>query len=190
MIEINKGIEGQREHFDNLGLHIGYVYGDEEIPSNVSVFHPSCVPGARIPHAWIKVPPGKMQLPAIDNSYVHEFTKEEILTKQYSTLDLCRLDTFTLIVDESNASQFKSMVNEAFAALPKDIQKVLPLQMVVLGVDFDLQVGLENQSWMKLMGLKEQGVLIRPDQHILSCIPSKAGPDNLALALKEHLRWL
>ncbi|KAJ5889778.1 FAD binding domain-containing protein [Penicillium tannophilum] len=189
MVEINKGIEGQREHFDNLGLHIGYVYGDKEIPSNVSVFHPSCVPGARLPHAWIKVAPGQLQFPAIDNSYVHELTKDEISAKQYSTLDLCRLDKFTLIVDESNASHFKSMVDEAFASLPEDIHKVLPLQMVVLGVDFDLQAGPESQSWINLMGLKEQGVLIRPDQHILSCIASKAGSGDLVQALEEHLGW-
>ncbi|KAL4906997.1 hypothetical protein BDW74DRAFT_176594 [Aspergillus multicolor] len=36
MVEINKGIEGQREHFDILGLHIGYVYGDTQIPRNAS----------------------------------------------------------------------------------------------------------------------------------------------------------
>lgn len=189
MVEINKGIEGQREHFDNLGLHIGYVYGDKEVPSNVSIFHPSCVSGARLPHAWIKVTPGQLQLPVIDNSYVHEFTADEVSAKQYSTLDLCRLDTFTLIVDESNASHFKSIVNEAFETLPEDIQKVLPLQTVVLGVDFDLQAGPENQSWMRLMRLEEQGVLIRPDQHILSCIPSKAGSGDLVQALKEHLGW-
>lgn len=32
MAKINEGIEGQREHFDNLGLHIGYIYGDKKGP--------------------------------------------------------------------------------------------------------------------------------------------------------------
>ncbi|KAJ5655576.1 FAD binding domain-containing protein [Penicillium longicatenatum] len=185
MIEINKGIEGQREHFDNLRLHIGYIYD----PPNVSVFKPSCVPGARLPHAWIKATPGQLQLPAIDNSYVQEFTQEEISAKQYSTLDLCRLDTFTLVVDKINATHFQSMIKEALETLPEDIRKVLPLQLVVLGIDFDLQTGPENQSWMDLMGIKDQGILVRPDQHILSCIASKAGPGVLVQALQEHLGW-
>jgi hypothetical protein len=189
MIEINKGIEGQREHFDNLRLHIGYIYGDEEIPPNVSIFKPSCVPGARLPHAWIKATPGRLQLPAIDNSYVQEFAKEEISAKQYSTLDLCRLDTFTLIVDKSNATHFQSIIKEALETLPEDIRKVLPLQMVVLGIDFDLQAGPENQKWMDLMGIKDQAILVRPDQHILSCIASKAGSGTLVQALQEHLGW-
>ncbi|KAJ5653451.1 hypothetical protein N7490_000454 [Penicillium lividum] len=189
MVEINKGIEGQREHFDNLGLHIGYVYGDTEIPSNVSVFQPSCVPGARLPHAWIKVTPGQLPLPAIDCSYVHEFTREEISERQYSTLDLCHLDTFILIVDKINASKFHLMVKEAFATLPADIRKILPLKIIVLGTDFELQAGVENSKWIDLMGLKIQGVLVRPDQHILSCIPSTAGPDELLHALKGHLGY-
>ncbi|KAJ5095219.1 hypothetical protein N7532_007510 [Penicillium argentinense] len=67
MKEINKGIEGQREHFDNLGLHIGYIYGDTRIPKNVSHFEPSCVPGARLPHAWIESLSEKLLLPPIDN---------------------------------------------------------------------------------------------------------------------------
>ncbi|EAU30963.1 predicted protein [Aspergillus terreus NIH2624] len=37
MVDINRAIEDQREHFDNLGLHIGYVYGDKRIPDNASV---------------------------------------------------------------------------------------------------------------------------------------------------------
>ncbi|OOQ82634.1 3-(3-hydroxy-phenyl)propionate hydroxylase [Penicillium brasilianum] len=69
-IDINRGIEDQREHFDNLGLHIGYVYGDKRIPDNASVYEPICVPGARLPHAWIKlIDLEKVQLPAIDSSY-------------------------------------------------------------------------------------------------------------------------
>ncbi|KAL4867963.1 hypothetical protein BDV12DRAFT_197680 [Aspergillus spectabilis] len=55
-IKINEGIEEQREHFDNLALHIGYIYGSTQIPNNASVFHPVCAPGARLPHAWIRAP--------------------------------------------------------------------------------------------------------------------------------------
>ncbi|KAJ5949705.1 FAD binding domain-containing protein [Penicillium verhagenii] len=189
MVEINEGIEGQREHFDNLGLHIGYVYGDTEIPSNVSAFRASCVPGARLPHAWIKATSGQLQLPAIDCSYVHEFTKEEISKKQYSTLDLCRLDTFTLIIDECNLSHFQSVVSETCAKLPKEIQQIFPLKTVVLGVDFQLQGGTEGNNWTSLMKLNEHGILVRPDQHILTCISNKAESGELLQALGEHLGW-
>ncbi|KAJ5718127.1 hypothetical protein N7488_003773 [Penicillium malachiteum] len=188
MAEINRGIEGQREHFDNLGLHIGYIYGDKSIPENVSVFKAACVPGARLPHAWIKALSGQLQgLPAIDSSYVHEFSTEEVSKREFSTLDLCNLDTFTLFVDESNASSFQNKVAEVFAGLSEDIAKVLPLNVVVYGVDFQLQEGPKSEAWTDLMCLKEQGVLVSPDQHILACLPNKAGADELLHALKGHL---
>ena len=44
--EVLRGIEEQREHFDNLGLHIGYIYGDNSIPSQASICKPAFVPGA------------------------------------------------------------------------------------------------------------------------------------------------
>ena len=188
MVEINRGIEGQREHFDNLGLHIGYVYGSTEIPANVSVFKPSCVPGARLPHAWIKVSPGQLQLPAVDCSYVHELSKEDLAKKQYSTLDLCHLDTFTLIVHESNAAGVQGMVERSLANLPQHI-KAPPLKTVVYGVDFHLQEGGKSGSWSDLMRLEEQGILVCPDQHILACIPNDAGENELFQALKGHLGW-
>ncbi|KAJ5113522.1 hypothetical protein N7456_002056 [Penicillium angulare] len=183
MVEINRGIEGQRQHFDNLGLHIGYIYGDNTIPANVSVFEPVCTPGARIPHAWIKASSEQLQLPPIDSSYVHELSKEEVLKKQYSTLDLCPLDTFTLIVDESNASIFSNMVKEALDLVTHD----LPLKAVVHGVDFELQPGTEGESWINIMKLKDRAVLVRPDQHILACIVPQDKADELVHVLEEHL---
>ncbi|CAK7237887.1 hypothetical protein SEUCBS140593_010181 [Sporothrix eucalyptigena] len=50
---IAREVAGQQEHFDNLELHIGYVYGDKSTPPHASHFTPKCVPGARLPHAWI-----------------------------------------------------------------------------------------------------------------------------------------
>lgn len=188
MVEINKGIEGQREHFDNLGLHIGYVYGDKTIPNNVSHFEPLCVPGARVPHAWIQISPGMVQLPAIDSSYVQELSGEQISEKQFSTLDLCRFDTFTLIVDQEHASHYH-LTMEMFRSLPEHIAKILPLRLVVYRTDFTLQSGIENQSWPRLMGLETQAILIRPDQHIQACLPCNAGPETLLQSLREHLAW-
>ncbi|KAJ6024423.1 hypothetical protein N7540_005220 [Penicillium herquei] len=188
MVEINQGIEGQREHFDNLGLHIGYIYGDKSIPANVSVFNAACVPGARLPHAWIKALPGHLQgLSAIDSSYVHEFSAEEVSKKEFSTLDLCNLDTFTLFVDESNASSFQHKVGEIFADLPQDMPRALPFKTVVYGVDFQLQEGSKSEAWSDLMCLREQGVLVSPDQHILACLSNNSGADELLHALNGHL---
>ncbi|KAJ5281401.1 hypothetical protein N7478_006773 [Penicillium angulare] len=187
MVEINRGIEGQRQHFDNLGLHIGYIYGDKTIPANVSVFEPMCVPGARIPHTWIKVSSEQLQLPPIDSSYVHELSQEEVSKKKYSTLDLCPLNTFTLFVDDRNASIFSNMVKDALDLVTRNTQFVLPLKTVIHGVDFRLQPGAEGESWMNLMGLKDRAVLVRPDQHILTCVAPQDKADELVHALKEHL---
>jgi len=44
--DVLRGIEEQREHFGNLGLHIGYIYGDMLIPSNAPIYKPAFVPGA------------------------------------------------------------------------------------------------------------------------------------------------
>ncbi|KAJ5304682.1 Branched-chain-amino-acid aminotransferase [Penicillium atrosanguineum] len=189
MIEINKGIEGQREHFDNLGLHIGYVYGDKKIPTNVSHFQSSCVPGARLPHAWIKVSREKLQLPAIDNSYVHELSEDEVCKKQFSTLDLCGLDTFTLIVDETRAPHFKGIIEGAIQELPREVAGVLPMKLIVHGVDFALQAGPEAQKWTELMNLKKQAILVCPDQHILACLPCNSGTVQLLKSLEGHLGW-
>jgi hypothetical protein len=189
MVEINKGIEGQREHFDNLGLHIGYIYGDTEIPKNVSYFQPTCVPGARLPHAWIKASPDKLQLPAIDNSYVHELSEGEVRDKQFSTLDLCGLDTFTLIVDESNAAHFKWIIEETTKELPQEVADVLPMRLIVHGAHFTLQAGPEAQKWADLMDLRRQAILVCPDQHILACLSCNGGPEQLLKSLQRHLGW-
>jgi hypothetical protein len=189
MVEINKGIEGQREHFDNLGLHIGYIYGDTQVPKNVSLFKSSCVPGARLPHAWIEVLTEQLPLSAIDSSYVRELSIEQISRKRFSTLDLCRLDSFTLLVDEGNAAHFKSSVKLLFEILPAHVASVLSLQVVVYGVDFALQPGLENAQWLDLMGLSGHAVLVRPDQHIMTCLPTNSGPEGLLKLLKIHLSW-
>lgn len=188
-MEINKGIEGQRQHFDNLGLHIGYIYGDTRIPDNVSHFKSSCVPGARLPHAWVKILNGQLSLPAIDSSYVQELSVEQTFQKQFSTLDLCGLKTFTLMVDAENAAHFQSAVKQLFDILPAAVASIFPLQVVVHGVDFALQPGSENARWLDLMKLNAHAVLIRPDQHILACLSRVSGSAEMLQSLKIHLAW-
>ncbi|EMR63979.1 putative -dichlorophenol 6-monooxygenase protein [Eutypa lata UCREL1] len=89
-------IEGQREHFDNLGIHIGYVYGDKTMPRNASDFTPKFGTGARLPHAWITFEDGKTPrgIGPVDVSYVKELSEKEILARRYSTLDLSNNASF------------------------------------------------------------------------------------------------
>lgn len=187
MVEINKGIEGQREHFDNLRLHIGYIYGDNTIPGNVSHFQPSCVPGARLPHEWIK-PSVRLGLPVIDSSYVHELSELEVSRKQFSTLDLCPMNRFTLLVSEQQAPHFQEVMREFLKSLPQDVMHDFPFEMITLGVDFTLEEGGKNK-WFDLMKLDEQAVLIRPDQHILCCLSVGEPAETLLNSVKAHLGW-
>ncbi|RAO70423.1 uncharacterized protein BHQ10_006435 [Talaromyces amestolkiae] len=190
MIDIQEGIEGQREHFDNLGLHIGYVYGDEKIPDNASIYQPVCIAGARLPHAWIQIPSTaatQTHLPAIDSSYVDELTPELIAQKQFSTLDLCRFDSFTVLVGENHADKIRTIVGEALDQIPSDIS--LPVGIVVQGVDFVLEQGYEKR-WSELTKLNEgQAVLVRPDQHILTVFGPEVESGDVVEALKRHLMW-
>ncbi|KAL5356426.1 FAD binding domain-containing protein [Aspergillus floccosus] len=188
MDDINRAIGDQREHFDNLGLHIGYVYGDKRIPNNASVYEPVCVPGARLPHAWIKLlNPERVQLPAIDSSYVGA-EPQKVAEMTYSTLDLCRFDAFTILVDERSSSQFEAAVQTALARIPAIVASSLSLQMFVKGVDFLLQYGQEK--WDDVVPLKQgQAVLVRPDQHILAVLDLDDGGAHILEALKDYLGW-
>ena len=192
MVEINKGIEGQREHFDNLALHIGYVYGDTHIPENASAFQPICTPGARLPHAWIQIlAPEKVQFPPIDSLYVSELSADQVKSKQYSTLDLCPFDAFTIVVDLVWASHWETCIQEMRKSLPVRVDATLTLRTAVLGLDFQLQPAERSEEWINLMRLNEgQATLVRPDQHILACLDSKkAGSSDLLRALEGHLAW-
>ncbi|RAL13247.1 3-propionate hydroxylase [Aspergillus homomorphus CBS 101889] len=171
---INDGIEGQREHFDNLGLHIGYVYGDTRIPRCASIYQPECVPGARLPHAWIQ-PLKSVARPLIvpiDSSYVTELSAEEVRRKQFSTLDLCAFDAFTLLLDGEHAASWRGALEEASGQFPSGLR----VNLVARGL-----------SLMRLA--KGQAVLIRPDQHILTVFDNISDADEVAEALRMHLAW-
>jgi 2-polyprenyl-6-methoxyphenol hydroxylase-like FAD-dependent oxidoreductase len=79
---IAQAVESQQEHFDMLGLQLGFVYergalvddGTPPAPIRVRDFDPSGRPGARLPHAWL-----------------------EVEGVRRSSLDLISAETFTLI---------------------------------------------------------------------------------------------
>ncbi|RDW65001.1 hypothetical protein BP6252_10652 [Coleophoma cylindrospora] len=181
--EIKRGIEGQREHFDNHGLHIGYVYGDTTIPECASPYFRKYVGGARIPHVWLKARPSCIPewMPPINSSYVTEFSPEEVRAKEYSTLDLCAFDAFTLICRDV---RWKDVWSSAKTALPSQLK----VNVLVLGKDFELLDGKYAAEWIEGFGLDNGGaVLVRPDQHILARLDGQGSIEDLLKVLKEHV---
>ncbi|PMD30074.1 3-propionate hydroxylase [Hyaloscypha variabilis F] len=189
--DVLKGLEGQREHFDNLGLHIGYVYGDTEIPASASLFVPSYRAGARLPHAWLTRAPSSQltKLPPIDCSYVTELDAKALGSKQYSTLDLCAVDAFTLIFSAAFTTHWSNVLSELRSnLLPKSVSKGLKVNAAILGEDFDLVAGARKNEWIMGLQLERGGaVLVRPDQHILNCYGVDTYVDEIAKGLATHL---
>jgi hypothetical protein len=184
--EIEEGIEGQREHFDNHGLHIGYVYGDTQVPENASLYERRFVKGARLPHVWLKRKPGVewMQwMGKIDSGYVKEFTQEGIEKREWSVLDLCTFDAFTLFIGKEERPKWAEVVQDT----RRELLSGLKINVAVLSDDFEIVEGSKSDDWAKEMGLSEGGaVLVRPDQHILELF-EKADAGQVIAALKGHL---
>jgi hypothetical protein len=193
-LEVLKGVEGQREHFDNLGLHIGYVYGDADIPASASLFTPSYRAGARLPHAWLVAAPDATSphlphVPALDNTYVSELSAASLSQKQYSTLDLCAPGAFTLIcADASHAHHWGPLVAEVHSLLPAKARQSLKINTAVLGHDFELVKGARRNEWVMGLQLEHGGaVVVRPDQHILNCYGKDTGAREVLQGLMSHL---
>jgi len=132
-------IANQAEHFDMLGLQLGYAYEkgallgdgtDRIVPDNpVREILPSTRPGERLPHGWVQSG-----------------------SRRVSTLDLVALDRFTLLVGPQGAAW-----REAAASLP------VPMQIVEIGTEV-----VDPACWWSTtaaMGA-DGALLIRPDQHV------------------------
>ncbi|OBT95954.1 hypothetical protein VE01_06026 [Pseudogymnoascus verrucosus] len=180
-----EGIENQREHFDNLGLHIGYVYGSTDIPSCASTYRPAFAPGARLPHAWVThIPSSIPKLPPIDSSYVTELQPEDVRRKEFSTLDLCALDAFTLIVDSKSLFRWTQVIDGVLAQLPSTLR----INVLALGKDFHLVPSAQGEEWVEALQLEDGStVLIRPDQHILRTFKGETTTQLVLSSLKECL---
>jgi 2,4-dichlorophenol 6-monooxygenase len=137
---IRQAIEGQRDHFDMLGLQLGFSYeagalvpdrSDALRPANpVRDFLPTARPGARLPHAWI-----------------------DRRDTRCSSLDLIGGDVFTLVVAPGG---------EAWTNVQRESGAV-PLRTLVAGRDFADPEG----AWLRTCELGDQGaLLVRPDQHV------------------------
>jgi hypothetical protein len=185
------GIDDQREHFNNHGLHIGYVYGNAAIPSTASLFTPSYRPGARLPHAWLSLshlPACAATLPPIDTSYVAEMSAEDVRLRQYSTLDLCASDAFTLLVHAVSATQWRGNLMLARKLLAMSVQKIVKINLLVMGEDFNLMPGARAEEWARGLQLANgAAILVRPDQHILDTFGKDTTPEQFASSLLGQL---
>ena len=179
--DIDVQIEGQREHFDNLELHIGYVYGSQTIPKDASFYTPKFQPGARLPHIWVK-PNHRLtkDLPKpVDLSYINELDEESLLSKRFSCLDLCSLDAYTMIVGNG---EWEAKISEACRAANLALPR---LQIWRLDRDFEVVRSSQSENWLIALKLRKGGgVLVRPDQHILTLISR----DDTGEQVLNHLR--
>ncbi|KAK4866366.1 hypothetical protein LT330_008298 [Penicillium expansum] len=186
--QVEAGIEGQREHFDNLELHIGYVYGATKPPSHASHYSPKFVPGARLPHAWITFPEQvsaeteaakRSSLPQepVDVSYVKELDADQVRACQWSTLDLCGSDSWTLILGKEQQRPHIMLFQKHCNVIG------LPLNTWCLGSDFEII----RQSWFADELIDGGGILIRPDQHILARVSFETNGEDLIAEVNKHL---
>jgi 2,4-dichlorophenol 6-monooxygenase len=132
-------IANQAEHFDMLGLQLGFAYetgalvpdgSEKPRPVNpVREFVPTSRPGARLPHGWVE----------------HQ-------GKSVSTLDLIEPDRFTLLAGPDGTPWI-----EAAGALK------VPIRCLQIGRD----VGAAGDWWTSVAEMEPGGaLLVRPDQHV------------------------
>jgi 2,4-dichlorophenol 6-monooxygenase len=150
---LGAAIANQAEHFDMLGLQLGYVYEHgaivpdgvtETSPANpVRDFVPTSRPGARLPHGWITVNGARR-----------------------STLDLIGLDRPTLIAGPAA---------DAWLAAARGVTPAPRCTRV--GADF----ADPDDWWGRALGMPADGAfLVRPDQHV-ALRARGAAPDPLAV---------
>jgi len=153
-------IEHQRDHFDMLGLQLGFAYeagalvpdGAERRAAENPVrdFVPTSRPGSRVPHAWV-----------------------ERAGERVSVLDLLPYDTFTVLAGPEGA---------AWADAVGQVRDV-PIRCLVAGRDF-IDPG---RDWASVCEIGATGaLLVRPDQHVAWRV--RAAPPDPTGALASALR--
>lgn len=116
-------------------------------------------------------------------SYVDEFTKDDILRRQFSTLDLAGFDTFTLIVGPDTAWEDK------FTRVQELLKRVgVRVQLWVLNKDF-LFVDQRQATLFEYEGgfVDGGGLIVRPDQHILGRLSQSTNANEMAALVLSHL---
>ncbi len=160
--EVAAAIEHQAEHFDMLGLQLGFSYEagalvpdgtDRPLPENpVREFVPTSRPGARLPHGWVQRD-----------------------GRRLSTLDLLPLDRCTILAGPDGAP----WIEAARGMTPS-------LHCAQVGRDF----ADPEDWWTSAAQMRPDGaLLVRPDQHVAFRSPGSGADsgDQLARALARVL---
>lgn len=159
---VEAAIADQSEHFDTLGLQLGFRYESRAIVPDGSAppvvehpvreFVPTGRPGSRMPHAWL--------------------TRDGA---RRSTLDLLALDGFSLVTHAPGDSWLKACA----AASPVPVRHV--------AID---PASLEDPTrWQSESGIGAGGaMLVRPDQHVAWRVA--APPTDPTAALVEALEQI
>jgi 2,4-dichlorophenol 6-monooxygenase len=153
---VEEAIADQAEHFDMLGLQLGFAYTEgalapdgsapPQLENPVREYTASSRPGARLPHAWL-----------------------EAAGERVSSLDLVRADGFTL---------FSWREHEPWAKAITQLGSV-PLSHVRIGAD----VVEPDAHWADVCGIEPGGaLLVRPDQHV--AWRSRSRPDDALTDLR------
>jgi 2,4-dichlorophenol 6-monooxygenase len=154
--EVARAIDAQRDHFDMLGLQLGFSYETgvvvpdgtpAQAPANpVRNFVPSAHPGSRLPHGWIERDGARR-----------------------SSLDLVADDAFTLVAGPGGTDWAAACAAGATPAV----------RAVVAGQDFVDP----DDAWLAACGVGPTGaLLVRPDQHVAWRAPTGAASPRAALA--------
>ncbi len=149
---LRTAIANQAEHFDMLGLQLGFAYpsgalddgGATAAPSSVRTYVPSALPGARLPHAWLRRSGARI-----------------------SALDVAGYDRFTLIVGPGGRAWA-----DAAARHPE-------VAVVSVGRDVDDADGAWTRL---LALAPAGAILVRPDQHVAWRAEHGAGDQSATAA--------
>lgn len=151
-------IANQAEHFDMLGLQLGYAYeagallpegaAPPATANPVREYVATSRAGARLPHGWVRTESGRC-----------------------STLDLVPLDGPTLLLGPDAGAWLAAA------------RRIAPgLRCVILGSD----VADPDGWWRGVAGMRPDGaLLVRPDQHV--AFRARGGMDDPASALAAAL---
>jgi 2,4-dichlorophenol 6-monooxygenase len=157
--EVETAIADQAEHFDMLGLQLGYAYAEGALVPDgspppaladpVRQYEASSRPGARLPHAWL------------DRDGARASSLDLIESKRLTLLSQGAHDLWAKAVEETAG---------------------VPVSHVRMGQDV-----LDTEGhWATVGGLEPGGaLLVRPDQHV--AWRTRTLPDDPAAALREAL---
>lgn len=123
---------------------------------------------------------------------MEELSSADRQLREYSTLDLCRFDSFTLIINSSHFQSERASKLEDLLKEETGSGASIPVNFAVLGVDFEIVFEDQAREWLERFGLNPDqsgGVLIRPDQHILHVLDGNVSAQELATVLRSAAGW-